>query len=58
MFKMIFALSLLTVMIGCIIMAAREADSKSRKNVLKFLGFTAICASAAFVVLSVIVILF
>lgn len=58
MFKMFFALLMLTVMIGCIIMAAREADAKSRKNVLKLLGFTALCASAAFVVLTVIVLLF
>lgn len=58
MFKMILAIVLLTTMIGCIIMAAREADAKSRKTVLKLLGFTALCASAAFVVLTAIVLLF
>ena len=58
MIKMILAGVLLTAMIGCVILALREADKQSRLKVLKYLGFGAMCASAAFVILCVVVILF
>lgn len=58
MIKMILAGVLLTVMIGCVILALREADNKSRIKYLKYLGFGALCASAAFVILCLFVILF
>lgn len=58
MIKMILAGVLLTVMIGCVILALREADNKSRIRYLKYLGFGAMCASAAFVIMCVVVILF
>lgn len=58
MFKMVIAGILLTVMIGCVTLAVREADNKSRIRYLKLLGFGAMCASAAFVILCLFVILF
>ena len=58
MIKMIVAGILLMVMIGCVILAVREADNKSRMRYLKYLGFGAMCASAAFVILCLFVILF
>lgn len=58
MFKMILAGILLSVMIGCVILALREADNTSRIRYLKLLGFGALCASAAFVILCLFVILF
>lgn len=58
MFKMILVGVLLSVMIGCVILALREADNKSRIRYLKLLGFGAMCASAAFVILCLFVILF
>ena len=58
MIKMIVAGILLTVMIGCVTLAVREADNKSRIRYLKYLGFGAMCASAAFVILCLFVILF
>ena len=58
MFKMILAGVLLTVMIGCVTLAVREADNKSRIRYLKLLGFGAMCASVAFVILCLFVILF
>lgn len=58
MIKMIVAGILLMVMIGCVILAVREADNKSRIRYLKYLGFGAMCASAAFVILCLFVILF
>ena len=58
MFKMILAVVLLTTMIGCLILALREADKKSRTKVLKMLGFGALCSSIAFIILLVFVGLF
>lgn len=58
MIKMVIAGILLTVMIGCVTLAVREADNKSRIRYLKLLGFGAMCASAAFVILCLFVILF
>lgn len=58
MIKMVLAGILLTVMIGCVTLAVREADNKSRIRYLKLLGFGALCASAAFVILCLFVVLF
>lgn len=58
MIKMVLAGILLSVMIGCVTLAVREADNKSRIRYLKYLGFGAMCASVAFVILCLFVILF
>lgn len=58
MFKLILAGVLLTVMIGSLILALKESDGKSRIRVMKWLGFTSLCASAAFVILLLITIFF
>lgn len=58
MFKLILAFLLLTVMIGSLILALKESDGKSRIKVMKWLGFTSLCASAAFVVLVFVAIFF
>ena len=58
MFKIFLAGLLLTIMIGSLILALKESDGKSRIKVMKWLGFTSLCASAAFVVLVFVAIFF
>lgn len=58
MFKMVAAFVLLTLMIGSLKLAMSQADNPTKWKVVKALGFAAVCASAALVILGAIVIFF
>lgn len=58
MFKIFLAGLLLTIMIGSLILALKESDGKSRIRVMKWFGFTSLCAFIAVIILLLVTIFF